>query len=89
QQQAQLGVVTAPGVKLAPGFAPGSAPRFANEYEAGAGLTTGIRSREDAASNAIGAAYDEARRFDMRFGAESLPDLKARVRNSLGEAGVV
>jgi len=89
QQQAQLGVVTAPGVKLAPGFAPGSAPRFANEYEAGAGLTTGIRSREEAASNAIGAAYDEARRFDMRFGAESLPDLKARVRNSLGEAGVV
>ena len=85
QQQAQLGVVTAPGVKVAPG----SAPRFANEYEAGAGLTTGIRSREEAASNAIGAAYDEARRFDMRFGAESLPDLKARVRNSLGEAGVV
>ena len=85
QQQAQLGVVTAPGVKVAPG----SAPRFANEYEAGAGLATGIRGKEEAASNAIGAAYDEARRFDMRFGAESLPDLKARVRTSLGEAGVV
>ena len=44
-------------------IAPGSVPRFANEYEAGAGLTTGIRSKEAEASNAIGAAYDEARRL--------------------------